>query len=193
MALTKKIWIQKAVELANRGVDPSASALIDVDSAAEPLLENVLVELAREYVTKGHEGLLPRLKKTIAFVNGTGALSDDVLQSCLEGSTLTDPTEASENRKVYSYVPEWDDFIDAYERRIGYYCVPVSQVITIIEPDEDYDPVTGLTGNRELTIACVWTIPAGLDTDMGFPTEVEMDAIAKLAEALQGEAISKAA
>lgn len=181
MSLTVRTWIEKAVDLANRGRE---TPLLDSEYMAEPLLDNILSEMAQEYAGNGKDLLLPRQTKTITFANGGGVLTSDVLQSCLGSSSLVDPTDS---RKEYSYCATIDIFSQTYDRRIGYFHVPYSGVIRVTEPSASYSESTGLNGDRQLRAACVWPVPSNVDTDIGLPGESESDAILKLATALQGQ------
>lgn len=181
--MTKRELIQKSVEIANRGLDPNASPIIDAESLAEPLLESVFTSLAEEYAAKGKFRPLPRKTKTVTFSNGTATLDTDVLLSCLEDSTLTDPDDSS---KMYSYVPNWHDFINAPDNRIGLYTSTTAGTMVVTEPDEAYVSGSGLGDDRILTTICVWAIPAGLDTDLALPKQVEAHLQVKLGEALRG-------
>lgn len=179
MSLTIKEWIEKAVDIVNRGRE---TPLLDGEYQAEPLMDIVLSELAQEYVADGQDFLLPRQVKQITFANGGGTLTADVLQSCLASSSLVDP---SDPRKEYSYCATIDTFSQTYDKRLGYYHVPSPGVIRVTEPGAPYSATTGLSGNRNLSTPCVWALPTGANTDIGLPGETESDAVFKLANAIQ--------
>lgn len=142
--------------------------------------------LARRYAAEGKVGLLARKAKTVSFTDGEAAIDDDVLVSCLDSSTLKD---TSDTGKLYSWRPHLDDVMDDYERRLGYYFMLDSQTLGIIEPDEEYDADSGLTGSRRLTAPCVWDIPTDYGTEVSVSQEVAGDMIEMLAESIRGQIV----
>lgn len=189
MALTVRIWIQKAVEIATRGVPIETAAALDAEGLAEPLLEQVLTGLADEYAAQCKYKLLPRALKTLSVASGTVNLSSDVIESALDDSVLFDPTD---NTKRYAFVPDWGDFSTAYDYRLGYYTVRQYGTMHVTEPGTLYDPTTGPTVSLRLDTACYWSIPANIDTDLSVPAEIETDLIAQLADALRGAILKNA-
>lgn len=189
MAFTVKTWIQKGTELATRGMDPSLAPALDAEGLAEPLLEQVIADLVDSYVAQGKTRLLPRQTKSLVFVDGTVSLTSDVVESSLDDSVLYDPAD---KRKLYSFLGEWNDFVGAYDKRLGYYTVRVYGTMHLIEPGTLYDPATGPSVTRTLSAPCFWAIPANINADMGVPSEVETDLIGKLGEALKGAMAVKA-
>jgi len=180
MSLTIKQWIERAVDVINRGRE---TPLLDSEYQAEPLLDIVLSELAQEYAADGQDFLLSRQVKQITFANGGGALTADVLQSCLASSSLVDP---SDSRKEYSYCATIDIFSQTYDKRLGYYHVPSPGIIRVTEPGAVYSATAGLSGNRNLSTPCVWPLPGDAVTDIGLPGETESDVVFRLADAIQG-------
>lgn len=183
MALTLRTWIQKSVEIANRGLDPNSSPMLDAEGMAEPMAANVMADLAEEYVADGRSALLPRQAVSLTFVNGVATIPDEVIEGLLDTSVLADPAD---NTKEYSYISEWGDFIRVYDRRIGYYTVPSFGSMRLIQVGTVYNPITGPAAALSLTTPCYWTIPLDPDADMAVPSEIETDLIAKLAAALAG-------
>lgn len=178
-----KELIERGVEIANAGLDPVKSAAVDAESLAEPLISSVFNALAVSCASDERHRLLTRQTKTITFTNGVGAVSADALTACLDDSVLTDPADPAVE---YGYIPQWNDFIQRFDLRIGAYTVNQS-VITVVEPNVAYDPSGGLSADRALLIPCVWAIPLDLTTDINIRAELLDDLCNRLGLALRGE------
>lgn len=179
--MTVKELIERACEIANVGIDPAKSP--DLESLAEPLISPVFNALAQDCAGDERRRLLTRLTKTVAFTNGAGSLSSDVLTTCLDDSVLTDDADLTAG---YSYVREWDDFINTFDQRLGYYTVNQS-TITVVQPNNSYVIGSGLTGNLSLLTPCVWAIPTDLVTNISIRDELLDDLVNRLGLALRGE------
>lgn len=171
--------IQKATEIVTAGLEGTEYPALDAEGLAEAHLETVFAGVARRYAAEGRTGLLARKQKTLAFVSGAVSLTDDVLQSCMEHSTLHD---TSDYAKLYAYVPFESDARTTYDRRLGYYWAPAQGSLSIIEPGAS---TVSLTGSRSLSCLCIWEVPAGLDSEVDVSLEVAADLIAGLADAVR--------
>lgn len=154
----------------------------DAEALSDALVPEMFRSLAQDYVKDGRTDLLAMKTKTLAFINGSVALSSDVLHRCLELSTLSD---SSDLRKLYAYVEYFPDFIRTYDRRLGYYHVQVPGTMLIVESNATYTVGSGLSGNRSLTTPCVWDIPATASAAINAIDEVTVDMVTKLAEMLK--------
>jgi hypothetical protein len=180
--------IERAENVAAADLDPRFLQTVD----AESHVPSAFALLARQYAAEGKVSLLARSSKTLAFTDGIATVSDDVLQSCLHSSTLTD---TSDNTKMYAFVPEWDDFVNApsVDVRLGYYTLSAQGSMAVIEPEEEYEAGEGLTGSLNLRTPCVWAVPASPATNVAVSAEVAGDMINMIAASVRGELIQKGA
>lgn len=158
--------------------DPQGSAT-RIEIVANSLLGQVFEEAAKGL----SYGSLPRLTKTISFVNGTATLTTDVLTGLLSDSDLYDPADPT---KIYSYVPAWEDFIRVYDTRIGYFTIRGGTSIYVIEPGSTYVDASGISGDRTLVVAGVPAIPALATSVISAPAEFTNRALDVLVERLRG-------
>lgn len=174
--------IQRSTEIANRGQGVTDAAVQDVEALAEPLVPQMFRALAYDYVADGKTDLLAMKSSTLAFVNGSAPVSEDVLHACLDLSYIVDTADP---RKLYSYVHWFPDFVRVFDRRIGYYCVQVPGTMQILEPNSSYSASSGFTGSRVLTTPSVWDLPTDATTDIDARDEVTTDMVMKLAEMIE--------
>lgn len=179
--------IERAEQVAVAGLDPRLLETID----AEAHVPGAFASLARRYAAEGKVSLLARSSKTLAFADGIAPVSDDVLQSCLHSSALTDTTDAT---KMYAFVPEWDDFVVAptVDDRLGYYTLSAQGSMAVIEPGDEYESGVGLIGSLNLRTPCVWAVPSNPDTAVSVSAEVAGDMINMIAASVRGELMRKA-
>lgn len=187
MATTLQELVDKAVEQAGRGLENST--VLDMEGTAESLLPQVFKAVAVEFSGDERRRSLPRLVKTVTFTNGSGTLSSDVLTELKFDSSLYDSSDVT---KVYSLVPEWDDFIRVYDTRIGYYWIR-GLAILAIEPGETYAEGAGISASRKLIIGCTPAVPATASAAIDASDEFVLRALDLLVERLSDHAAAQAA
>lgn len=178
MSVTLQEFIDKAVEQAALGVD---SQTIDLEGVAESLLPQVFEEVTRRFSDAGKT--LPRLTKTLSFTNGLATLSSDVLTSVMSNAVLYDPSDST---SIYSLVPYWDDFIQVYDTRLGYFTIRGGASIYVIQPGDEYEDGAGLTGDLKLVVPGVPALPSAASTTIDASTEFTNAALDLLVERLRG-------
>lgn len=185
MPFTYQAMIEAALSQACAGTDFMANPITDTSWIAEDFVTSIFQQVGVECATDEHKRSLLRKSKVVTFTNGAATLPDDVLTQYKEDSTLYDLSDLT---KEYSLVREWGDFI---QPRTGwmlwqgaYSMNGVS--ISVVEPNANYDPTTGLNANLTLVIPCVPTIPASASSVVDVIGEIENDLIVGLAAALRG-------
>lgn len=173
-----KEFLQRAIGVANAGLtQPNTINESDV----EPLVPIVFQDVGMRLASSRNTRSLLRRTKTVAFTAGSATLSADVLTAYTCESTLYD---SSDTTKLYSWVPEWEDFTQSQDTRLGYFNVNES-TITVIEPGEIYsDP--GLNGSRSLVIPCEPNVPTTINAAIDARDEVIDNLVQALAQALKG-------
>lgn len=175
--------LQELIDRAQEQAGLGAIQGFDAGAVAESLLGEVFEGVARALAGDGRSASLPRLTKTVTFANGAATVSSDVLTRCRFDSSLYDPDDTT---KVYSLVPEWDDFTQVYDTRLGYYTFRGGTALYVIEPGEGYEDGEGLDGDLRLTIPCVPAVPAAASTAIDAPQEFVTEVLAALTERLKG-------
>lgn len=175
--MTLKELIQRAVEIAigSRPVDRTA-----IELAAEPLLPVVFGEVGDELAASPMTRHLLRRTKTVNLVNGTVALSSDVLTAYACEATLFDPDDTT---KVYSRT-DWSDLLSGQlDSRLGHWLVDEDD-LKVVEPGSQYNPASGATLDLRLIIPCSPVVPAAITDQVDVPPEVIDLLIKRLAQAL---------
>lgn len=180
MSVTLQELIDRAVSIASRGQEPSLASSLAAEMITEDLLitvfDAVSTKLAGDPATRG----LLRRTKTIAFVNGSGTVTEDVLTEYLCESMLYNSSSLTAQ---YSYINQWENFIRQHDTRLGSYCVNES-TIAVVEPGAVYAAGSGLTGSRSLVTPCAVAIPAAAGTAISARDEVVDELITALADSL---------
>lgn len=185
--------IYRAVEQAQRGLDPNRSKLMDAEGIAEVMLPAVFHKIATRCARDEKLRSILSSPFTVSFTNGIATLADTVLTAYLCESTLRDTTNRT---KRYSHILNWGDFVrprSAIDKRFGWYSVQGGVTLAIIEPNADYTDGAGLTGNRNLTCPRVPAVPASAATEVDAPEEIVNDITSILAEMIRGKLIAEAA
>jgi hypothetical protein len=187
MSLTLQSWVDQAVQQARRQLPDASITRLEVLGNA--LLQEAMQKLARSTAADPETRPLLRKSKTVAFTNGAGTLSDDVLTEYARDSSLTDTASIT---KRYALEPLRSSFERVYDRRIGYYHIDGSAVL-IVEPGVGYVEGAGLTGSRRLLIPCVPDVPTLASDPVVIVEELASDAVAVLADLIVGKASEEAA
>lgn len=185
MSFTYQAMIEAALSQACAGTDPLTNPISDTSWIAEDFVSSVFQQVGVQCAKDERKRSLLRKSKTVTFVNGAGTLTSDVLTEYKEDSTLYD---ASDLTKEYSLVREWGDFIQPRTGWMlwqGIYSMN-GVTISVVEPNANYDPSTGVSEDRTLVIPCVPVIPASAATAVDVPSEIENDLVEALAVALRG-------
>jgi len=183
--MTYDQMIQMALSQACAGTDPLTSPISDTSWIAEDFVSSIFQQVGVECAKDEHKRSLLRRIKTVTFTNGAATLTSDVLTEYKEDSTLYD---ASDLTKEYSLVREWADFIQPRTGWMlwqGIYSIN-GVTVSVVEPNANYDPTTGISANRTLVIPCVPVVPASASTAVEVPSEIENDLVEGLAVALRG-------
>ena len=182
MALTLQQLIDQAISIASRGVDPSVATSLAAEMVAEDLLPQVFSQISVAMAADPACRSLLRRTKSVAFVTGSATLTGDVLTQYLCESMLYDTTALS---AVYSWIPQWEEFVRQTDQRDGYYCVNES-TIAVVQPNNSYSASTGLTGNLSFVVPCSPIVPATAAATVDIRDELIDDFIVELANALRG-------
>lgn len=180
MSLTLQQMIDSAISIASRGVDPSAATSLAAEMVAEDLVSTVFQQVGQTVASDPARRSLLRRTKIVAFTAGSAALTGDVLTQYLCESMLYDTTALS---AVYSWIPQWEEFIRQTDQRDGYYCVN-ENTIAVVQPNVGYNASTGLTGNLSLVVPCSPTVPASAGATVDIRDELIDDLVMGLADAL---------
>jgi len=187
-------FIATACQQALAGADASESVLLNMEQTAESLVSPVFKSVTLAINADPDKRSLLRRTNTIVLTTGAGVLPATILMECLPGATITDPDDDTIAQDM-SYVPDYFDFLDAagYEVRLGYWTVTANpttgNVLRYIRPG---DTVETKTGDVDLTVVTVPTVPATSGATLDAPQEfIDMATIA-LAIALSSK-IAKAA
>lgn len=185
MALLYSQMIEQALSQACAGADPLTVPISDTSWIAEDFVSTVFQRVGVECAKDERKRSLLRKLKTVTFSNGLATLTDDVLTAYKEDSTLYDPSDLT---KEYSLVREWGDFIQPRTSWMlwqGIYSLN-GVTISVVEPNENYNPLAGLSSDLVLGIPCVPVIPASASSPVVAIAEIENDLINGLAIALRG-------
>ena len=191
--MTWREFIYKAVEQAQRGLDPNRSKFMDAEGVAQIMAPQVFEEIGKRAARDEKLRSILMSPFTVAFTNGLATLGDSVLTAYLCESTLIDTADLT---KRYSFIPNWGDFIrprSSIDKRLGWFSMQGGVSLAVIEPNANYAVGAGITANRNLTVPRVPTVPATADTELDAPSEIEEDLINSLAEMIRGKAIAEAA
>lgn len=186
-------FIYRAVEQAQRGLDPNRSKLMDAEGVAEVMAPQVFAEIGNRAARDEKLRTILTSPFTVAFANGLATLGDTVLTAYLCESTLIDTGDLT---KRYSFIPNWGDFVrprSAIDQRFGWFALQGGTSIAIVEPSANYAVGAGVTGNRNLTAPRIPSVPATAATELDAPAEIEDDLVNALAEMIRGKLIQEAA
>lgn len=176
--MTPRELIQRAVEIAIQGVPGIDRAAAEI--AAEPLLLIVFGEVGRELAASDRTRHILRRVKTLDVVDGEVAIPDDVLTEYTCEATLYDPADVA---KRYS-LATWSDFINGVlDSRLGHFIINEG-VLTVVEPDSQWEPTAGPTLTVHLAIPCAPEVPA-IDTEIAVPAEITDMIVDRLVRALK--------
>ena len=116
---------------AQRGGEKAELANLNTQSVIEAIMPAVFQAVAEHAAGDPDKRPLLRRTKTIAMTNGTGTIPNDVLTRCFSDATLLDPEDLT---KLYSWVPDYFDFIGPLDSRLGYFCSSIENTIIQREP-----------------------------------------------------------
>lgn len=178
--MTLQELVDRALTIASAGMEPSLSPTLNAEMLAEDVMPQVFAEVGVRLAHEERTRHLLRRLKTLAVVNGSVALSADVLSAYITDSVLFDPATIT---RLYAYLP-WEYFSrETLDSRLGHYSVAES-VLYVTQPGSNYVPGSGPTISLSLAIPCVPEVPA-LATDNVIVTEEVADELtAALAKAL---------
>ena len=183
--MTYQQMIEMALSQACAGTDPLTNPISDTSWIGEDFVSSIFQKVGAECAKDERKRALLRKPKTITFVNGQATVTDDVLTEYKEDSTLYDPTDTT---KEYSLVREWGDFIQPREGWMlwqGTFSLNGS-TMAVVEPNENFNPSTGISEDRTWVIPCVPVIPALASDPVVVIAEIENDLVEGLAIALRG-------
>lgn len=175
---------------AQRGGERAELANLNTQTIIEAIMPAVFQAVAEDAAGNPDKRPLLRRTKTIAMVSGTGTIPDDVLTKCFDEATLLDPADLT---KLYSWVPDYFDFVGPLDTRLGYFCSSIENTIVQREPGDDYSLATGFTGNMQLTVPCVPEVPALPADQVAVAAVIASDLVSVGAEMLRGAIANKAA
>lgn len=183
--MTYETLLGMALSQACAGTDPLANPISDTAWIGEDFVSTVFQQVARDCAKDEHKRSLLRKLKTVTFANGQATLTSDVLTEYKEDSTLYD---AADLTKEYSLVREWGDFIQprtSWMLWLGNYSIN-GVTIGVVEPNANFDPAAGLSGDLVIGIPCAPVIPATASTAIDIVAELNDDLVIGLANALRG-------
>src|ERR1041385_195647 len=184
---TYQTIIDLALQQALAGGDQLKSALLDADMTVESFVTNVFQNVALKFAADEEGRSLLRRTHSITLTNGVGVVPDEVLTQCKRGASIADPDDLTV-AQLQSFVPYWSDFVQprsGLQADIPWWTIKGSQEFFYIESGADYDPLSGFTGNLELTIATVPTVPALSTDDVDVPDELISDLLSGLSLAIR--------
>jgi len=185
--------IYRAVEQAQRGLDPNRSKFMDAEGIAEVMLPSVFHEIGTRAARDERLRSVLSSPFTVSFANGIATLGDTVMTEYLCESTLIDTGDL---RKRYSFIQNWGDFVrprSPIDQKLGWYSMQGGTTIAVVEPNADYAVGAGITASRNLTCPRVPSIPANKSLEVDAPEEIVDDIINVLAEMIRGKALQEAA
>lgn len=176
--MTLKELIQRAIAMAQPGLDPLARAAIEI--AAEAQVLPVFGDLSEELASKpSTRHLLARIK-TVNVVNGSVALPDDVLTAYACEAQLFDPDEPD---TVFSRT-DWADFLSQQlDDRLGHFLINEGTLF-VVDPGDQYVHGIGPTRELRLIIPCTLEVPA-LNNQIAAPAEILDMLLERLAASLR--------
>lgn len=181
MALTYQQFLDLAVEQALAGSGEQAEG--DIEVRAEALASAAMVALAMKVAGDNDQRHTLIRPITISMTNGVGTIPDTVLLDYLCSSSLTNPSDLTED---YAYVPYFDDYRETSERRLGYFHNQ-GTTLYVTQPTVLFSATTGLTGSITLTVSTSPVPPTNAtDPILNLPAELEDDLIGTLAGMLRG-------
>jgi hypothetical protein len=173
-----KELIQRAIDIAQPGIDPLVRAVVEL--TAEPLLPVVFGEVGDELASHPSTRHLLRRIKTVNVVNGSVALSDDVLTAYACESLLFDPDALDE---IYS-LTNWQDFLSGQlDSRLGHFLINEGTLF-VVDPGSQYVHSAGPTKDYRLVTPCSLVVP-GIAVEVDVPEEVTDLIIKRLAQSLR--------
>jgi len=178
--MTLKELIQRALEIAGEGItDPQIRT--SMEDAVEAMLPVVFSEVGASLAGNSGTRHMLRRSKILNVVNGTVTLPSDVLAEFDFEATLYDPADIT---KRYSRAGWPDITSQQLDERLGHFIINEG-VLTVIEPDSQYDPNAGPTLTVHLAIPCTPEVPAGINDAVAVTDAVIDILIARLARALR--------
>jgi hypothetical protein len=177
--MTLRELIQRAVDIAVQGV-PTTVDRSTVETTAEPLLPIVFGDVGHELAQSPRTRHILRRTKTVNVVDGNSAIPDDVLTEYACEAILYDPTDPL---KGYSLTPREALIGGQLDDRLGHFLIE-NGVLTVVEPDTQFDPNSGPDISLRLIIPCAPEIPA-LDDDIAVPAEITDLLLSRLSQALK--------
>ena len=182
--------IYRTVAQAQRGAVQFEAANLDAQGMAEAQMPTVMQAVAEAAAGLERKRSLLRQTVTVTFTNGVGLIPSYVLTKFIEEGTLYD---ASNLPTVYSYVKNFNDFIDPTWRQppysaLGYYSIIGGDSLAVTEPGVAYSPTSGVTGDRLLNVPTVPQVPTTghQDDQLTIVDEILSDIIDAGAEMLRG-------
>jgi hypothetical protein len=191
--VTWREFIYKAVEQAQRGLDPNRSKLMDAEGLAEVMAPAVLHEVSKHAARNERLRSLLTSTFTLSITNGLVTLEAAVLTEYLCESTLADNADTA---KRYSHILNWGDFIrprSPVDKKLGWYSIQTGTTMGVIEPSTNFTPGSGLTASRTFTCPRAMVRPATADTAIDGPDEIIDDGINLLSEMIRGKIALEAA
>ncbi len=180
-------FIYRAVEQAQRGLDPNRSKLMDAEGLAESMAPSVLHEVSKRAARNERMRSILTSSFTLSITTGLVTLGDTVLTEYLCESSLIDNTETT---KRYAHILNWGDFIrtrSPQDKKFGWYSMQGGSVMAVIEPSANYTPGSGITSTRVLTCPRTPAIPATAASELDAPREIVIECINVMAEAIRGK------
>jgi len=185
---TYQTLIDLALQQALTGIDQLKSALLDADMTMESLVQSVFQNVGLQKAADEEGRSLLRRTHTIALTNGVGVVPDVALTQCKYGASISDPADITVAQNQ-SLVPYWQDFAqtrNGLESQNAWWTIKGDDDFHYLEPNQSYDPTSGLTGDIELTIASVPEVPASASDPVVVVAEVFSDLVTALAVAIRG-------
>jgi hypothetical protein len=154
---------------------------------AESLVPTIFQQVALSYVGDPQAESLLRRTHTVAMTSGVGTLPDEALTSCKFGASIADPDDVTV-AQTQTLVPFWSDFIqprNGIQLQLNWWTVKGDDELNYLAPQEEYPG--SFTGDLEVTIASVPSIPSTSSATLDVPGEVLSDLQDALSKALMGE------
>jgi hypothetical protein len=179
--VTLQELVDKAISIASAGLPASLSPALSADMIAEDLLESVFGEVAEQLARSPNTRHLLRRTKVLNVVDGEVTLPADVLTQYFSDASLYDPADVT---KRYS-IAEWPDLISgSLDPRLGHFIINEG-LLTVVEPDQQFEANNGPTLTVRLTIACSPEVPASAGNAIDARDEVVDRIVERLAQRLR--------
>ncbi len=156
----------------------------DAETVIEDALPSAMQAVALKAASDPKTESLLRRNFTVTLANGTGTVDPLILTSCWKGASVYVSGEPTIG-PLMSYVPNWNDFMNPMDTRLGYWIFQSDDTIYWVDPGATFDITSGRSGDITMNIASVPDIPATETIDIDMPDELLSNLTAYLVDVLR--------